>query len=137
MISSESPFYGMRIFTLYSILLKTIICNVAADVATFELHGSHVQTLVKEGVMPRQTPDSPVQHEQVTKPQNASLQDETLYTVGEVAKRLRVDTTTVRRWIAIGTLEAVILPHKGKRQAYRIRQGTLDKLLRTPGSSVE
>ena len=87
--------------------------------------------------MPRQTPDSPVQHEQVTKPQNASQQDETLYTVGEVAKRLRVDTTTVRRWIAIGTLEAVILPHKGKRQAYRIRQGTLDKLLRTPGSSVD
>jgi len=106
-------------------------------VTTFELHGSHVQTLVKEGVMPRQTPDSPVQHEQVTKPQNASQQDETLYTVGEVAKRLRVDTTTVRRWIAIGTLEAVILPHKGKRQAYRIRQGTLDKLLRTPGSSVD
>ena len=54
---------------------------------------------------------------------------ETLLTVREVAKRLRVDEATVRRWIKNGTLEAVTLPHPGTRQQHRIRQGTLDALL--------
>jgi len=40
---------------------------------------------------------------------------DTLLTVHEVAKRLRVDDTTVRRWITNGTLPAITLPHKGKR----------------------
>ncbi len=53
-----------------------------------------------------------------------------LLTVEEVARRLRVDTTTVRRWIKQGVLEAVILPHVNERQAYRIKQSTLDHLLR-------
>jgi excisionase family DNA binding protein len=52
-----------------------------------------------------------------------------LLTVSEVARQLRVDNTTVRRWIGLGTLEAVVLPHAGDRQAYRIKQSTLDKLL--------
>lgn len=52
-----------------------------------------------------------------------------LLTVREVAKRLRVDDTTVRRWIKNGVLEAITLPHKGTRQAYRIRRSTLDTLL--------
>lgn len=52
-----------------------------------------------------------------------------LLTVREVAARLRVDTTTVRRWIKAGCLEAVILPHAGPYQAYRIRQATLTALL--------
>jgi excisionase family DNA binding protein len=85
--------------------------------------------------MPRHTPVS-LQHEQATTAQNASSQEDTLYTVSEVAKRLRVDTTTVRRWIAIGILEAVVLPHQGKRQAYRIRESTLNKLLQTPASTT-
>ena len=85
--------------------------------------------------MPRHTPTS-LQHEQATKAQSASSQEDTLYTVSEVAKRLRVDTTTVRRWIAIGILEAVVLPHQGKRQAYRIRESTLNKLLQTPASTT-
>jgi excisionase family DNA binding protein len=55
-----------------------------------------------------------------------------LLTVGEVARRLRVDSTTVRRWISQGILEAVTLPHVGKRQSYRIRLSTLENLLRTP-----
>ena len=55
--------------------------------------------------------------------------DEQLLTVEEVARRLRVDETTVRRWIKSGTLEAITLPHRGKRQAYRIRQSTLDAIL--------
>lgn len=59
-----------------------------------------------------------------------------LLTVSEVAKQLRVDDTTVRRWIKSGALEAVTLPHVGKRQAYRVRQTTLDTLMSTPQASL-
>ena len=52
-----------------------------------------------------------------------------LLTVREVAKQLRVDDTTVRRWIKNGALEAITLPHRGTRQAYRIRRSTVDALL--------
>ncbi len=55
-----------------------------------------------------------------------------LLTVREVAKQLRVDDTTVRRWIKNGVLEAITLPHRGTRQAYRIRRATLDALLAPP-----
>ena len=55
-----------------------------------------------------------------------------LMTVREVAKRLRVDDTTVRRWIKSGSLEAVTLPHRGRRQAYRVKKSTMDKLLKNP-----
>jgi len=58
------------------------------------------------------------------------VQDEAdLLTVREVAQKLRVDDTTVRRWIKNGVLEAITLPHRGTRQAYRIRRSTLDALL--------
>ncbi len=57
---------------------------------------------------------------------------EDLLTVREVARRLRVDDTTVRRWIKSGTLEAIVLPHRGARQAYRVKQETLDALLQSP-----
>jgi excisionase family DNA binding protein len=52
-----------------------------------------------------------------------------LMTVREVAKMLRVDDTTVRRWIKQGALEAITLPHARERQAYRIKRETLDKVL--------
>ncbi|HJT54920.1 MAG TPA: helix-turn-helix domain-containing protein, partial [Ktedonobacteraceae bacterium] len=55
-----------------------------------------------------------------------------LLTVREVARRLRVDDTTVRRWIKNGALEAVTLPHSGKRSAYRVKKSTMDKLLQGP-----
>ncbi len=55
--------------------------------------------------------------------------NEELLTVHEVAQQLRVDDTTVRRWIKNGVLEAISLPHKGLRQAYRVRRSTLDALL--------
>lgn len=55
-----------------------------------------------------------------------------LLTVREVAKRLRVDDTTVRRWIKSGALGAITLPHRGKRQAYRVKKSTMDKLLQNP-----
>lgn len=63
-------------------------------------------------------------------------QADELLTVREVARRLRVDDTTVRRWIKHGTLEAVSLPHVGKRQAYRVRRSTIDTLLNQPALSV-
>jgi excisionase family DNA binding protein len=87
--------------------------------------------------MAHHPPVSSGQQMQATMPPHNSMQDEALLTVGEVARRLRVDTTTVRRWISTGTLDAVVLPHRGKRQAYRIRQGTLDQLLHTPAASMQ
>ena len=59
----------------------------------------------------------------------AEEQREELLTVHEVARRLRVDDTTVRRWIKSGAMEAIALPHRGKRQAYRVKKTTLDSLL--------
>ncbi len=61
-------------------------------------------------------------------------QQEELLTVREVARRLRVDDTTVRRWIKHGTLDAVSLPHVGKRQAYRVRLRTIESLLNPPAT---
>jgi excisionase family DNA binding protein len=52
-----------------------------------------------------------------------------LLTVSEVARILRVDDTTVRRWVKQGALEAVVLPHLNARQAYRIKRETLDRVL--------
>jgi excisionase family DNA binding protein len=54
-----------------------------------------------------------------------------LMTVHEVAKQLRVDDTTIRKWIRAGILEAIVLPHKGKRQGYRIKRAVFEKLLET------
>lgn len=55
---------------------------------------------------------------------------EKLLTVQEVAQYLRVNEATVRRWIKIGALDAIKLPHRGKREVYRIRQSTLDSILK-------
>jgi excisionase family DNA binding protein len=54
-----------------------------------------------------------------------------LLTVHEVARHLRVDDTTVRRWIKSGALDAITLPHRGKRQGYRVRKKTIDDLFNT------
>jgi excisionase family DNA binding protein len=54
-----------------------------------------------------------------------------LLTVAEVAEALRVDDTTVRRWIKNDVLQAVRLPHMNKRESYRIKRETLEKLLTT------
>ncbi len=64
------------------------------------------------------------------------LQTEELLTVSEVADILRVDSTTVRRWVKYGTLEAIVLPHANKRCAYRIKRQTVDKLLNTSSLAV-
>jgi excisionase family DNA binding protein len=55
-----------------------------------------------------------------------------LLTVAEVAEILRVDDTTIRRWIKQGALEAVILPHINERLAYRIPRTAINKVLATP-----
>jgi excisionase family DNA binding protein len=52
-----------------------------------------------------------------------------LMTVSEVATELRVDSTTVRRWVKNSVLEAVVLPHQNKRQSYRIKRSTFNTLL--------
>jgi excisionase family DNA binding protein len=52
-----------------------------------------------------------------------------LLTVREVAEELRVDGTTVRRWIKNGILAAITLPHAGKRCAYRVHRMTMDALM--------
>ena len=52
-----------------------------------------------------------------------------LLTVSEVARCLRVDDTTVRRWIKSGALEAITLPHLGERQGYRVKRSIIDALL--------
>lgn len=56
---------------------------------------------------------------------------EDLLTVPEIAQWARVDDTTVRRWIKNGALEAITLPHRGTRQAYRIRRGALARAFPT------
>ncbi len=53
----------------------------------------------------------------------------TLLTVSEVAQELRVDDTTVRRWIKSGVLEAIPLPARGQRQVWRVKRETVDTLL--------
>jgi excisionase family DNA binding protein len=58
--------------------------------------------------------------------------NEKLLTISEVSKILRVDPTTTRRWIKSGALDAVMLPHVGRRQAYRVMKATVDALLNEP-----
>ena len=60
-------------------------------------------------------------------------QAEELLTVQEVAERLRVNEATVRRWVKSGAIKAVSLPHKGKREIFRIRKSTLEAILKDQG----
>lgn len=60
-----------------------------------------------------------------------------LLTVAEVARILRVDNTTVRRWVKLGVLEAVVLPHINSRQVYRIKRETLDKMMKFEVAQAE
>jgi excisionase family DNA binding protein len=52
-----------------------------------------------------------------------------LLTVHEVAQLLRVDDTTVRRWLKSGILKGVSLPSRGKRQAFRIKREDVEAIL--------
>jgi excisionase family DNA binding protein len=80
-------------------------------------------------IMPRQKTTA-MREEEAEKRISQPMND--LLTIHEVARQLRVDDTTVRRWINNGVLEAVTLPHLGKRRGYRVRKATLDTLLSSP-----
>ncbi len=60
---------------------------------------------------------------------------DTLLTVKEVSERLRVDQSTVRRWVRVGALPAVILPGLG-RHAVRVRASELQRILHTHATTV-
>jgi hypothetical protein len=51
-------------------------------------------------------------------------------TVGEVARRLLGDETTVWHRIRSGALEAITLPHRARVQSYRIGKSTMETLLK-------
>jgi excisionase family DNA binding protein len=50
--------------------------------------------------------------------------DEKIYTVQEVANRLRIDTRTVRKWIRSGELAAIDIGRE-----YRIRESSLQDFI--------
>lgn len=54
---------------------------------------------------------------------------ENLLTVQEVADKLRVNASTVRRWIKAGTLRGVPLPACGPNQSYRVEISALREML--------
>jgi excisionase family DNA binding protein len=49
------------------------------------------------------------------------------FTPREIAKRFRVDDTTVRRWIRTGVLEAETI-RQGRRNRHRIKKATIETL---------
>ncbi len=61
------------------------------------------------------------------------MEETDLMTVREVAAALRVDDTTVRRWIHQGILPAVQLPGLQKYKKYRIKRTELARIV---GKSV-
>jgi excisionase family DNA binding protein len=58
--------------------------------------------------------------------------EEDYFTPREIAKRFRVDDTTVRRWIRTGALEAETI-REGRRNRHRIKRATIETL-ETPSS---
>ncbi len=59
-----------------------------------------------------------------------------VYKVADVARRLRVDETSVRRWCKTGTLtegkDFFVLPHAGKRRIIRFTQEQFDRIVGNP-----
>ena len=53
-----------------------------------------------------------------------------LLSVKKAAEMFGVDQSTVRRWIVTGVLEAVSLPHTGKREYRKIKTETVYKILK-------
>ena len=56
-----------------------------------------------------------------------SYMEQEYFTPHELAKRLSVDDTTVRRWIKIGALEAETI-QQGNRHRHRIKKSVIDAL---------
>lgn len=74
--------------------------------------------------------------QQNKKQQTEEKEKSELMTVHEVASHLRVDDTTVRRWIKNGALDAITLPRRGERCSYRIRKTDFDALLNGPATKA-
>lgn len=66
-------------------------------------------------------------HHRYNEPQDQDV--EALYTITEVARRVRVDPSTVRRYIRRGLVRSIPLPHTGNRITHRIPQSSLDAML--------
>ena len=60
--------------------------------------------------------------------QEASVNDDPLLTVPEVAARLRISPETVRRWLRQGGLKGTLMG--GDRGGYRIAQSEVERFLR-------
>ena len=60
------------------------------------------------------------------------MAEDKLLKIQDVAELLLVDSTTVRRWILTGVLDAVLLPCVGSRRHFRIKQSTIKQLLSRP-----
>lgn len=56
-----------------------------------------------------------------------SNMEQEYFSPNEVARRLRIDDITVRRWIKLGMLEAETI-RQGKRNRHRIKRATLEAL---------
>jgi excisionase family DNA binding protein len=56
------------------------------------------------------------------------------FTPGEIARRLRVKDTTVRRWIRTGILEAETI-HQGKPKRHRIKRAIIETI-ETPSPTI-
>jgi excisionase family DNA binding protein len=56
-------------------------------------------------------------------------EEKLLLTIPEVAHILRVDVTTVRRWIVTGKLPAVPLPQSGARANWRVHSATIKAII--------
>lgn len=61
---------------------------------------------------------------------------EELLTIRDVARRLRVNENTVRRWMRDKSLAAILLPQRtNRRHIYRVKQSTLDAMLKPSDSA--
>lgn len=65
-----------------------------------------------------------------------SSEDDPVWTVKEVSQYLCVHPNTVRRWIELGILEAILLPQTGKKCIYRVKLSTLDHLFSSFGEGT-
>jgi excisionase family DNA binding protein len=62
------------------------------------------------------------------------MEEEHLYTVKEVADRLRLNPETIRVWLRQGRLRGVLMG--GRRGGYRIPASELRRLLEGPGKAA-
>jgi excisionase family DNA binding protein len=109
---------------------RLLALHVLAFCNNFRYSNCVIYKIARGGIYMAQSKKSDMGERQEMEAGQATGRD--LLTVREVARNLRVDDTTVRRWIKSGALDAVALPHTGKRCGYRVRKNTLDALFSSP-----